>query len=190
MPEVTEHSRSAPRLETERLILEGHRLEDLGDCAAMWAEPEVARYIGGRPFSEEEVWTKLLRYVGHWSLLGFGYWIIREKATGRFMGEVGLADFKRDIEPRLEGAPEIGWVLTPWAQGKGFATEAVRAALAWGESRLAVARTVCLISPENTASLRVAEKCGYQELARTIYKGSPTGIFERRNPALGAAAPP
>jgi RimJ/RimL family protein N-acetyltransferase len=168
-----------PRLETERLLLRGHRALDFADCCAMWGDAEVTRFIGGRPFPTDEVWTKLLRYVGHWALVGFGYWVLEEKQSGRFVGEVGFADFKRDIEPSLEGAPEIGWVLAPWAHGRGLATEAVRGALAWGATRLPSKRTVCLISPENVASIRVAEKCGYREFQRTTYKGLPTVLFER-----------
>jgi RimJ/RimL family protein N-acetyltransferase len=61
--------------------------------------------------------------------MGFGFWVVREKSTGRFVGEVGLANFRRDIEPSLGESKEAGWVLSPWAHGKGFATEAVRAAL-------------------------------------------------------------
>ena len=80
-----------PAVDTARLTLRGHRIEDFDECAAMWGDPEVTRHIGGRPFTEEEVWTRLLRYVGHWSLLGFGYWVIREKATHRFVGEAGFA---------------------------------------------------------------------------------------------------
>jgi RimJ/RimL family protein N-acetyltransferase len=180
MPKTHSPTSAIPGIETERLIFRSHRLEDFGDSAAMWGDPEVTRYIGGRPFSNEEVWTKLLRYVGHWSVMGFGYWVIREKATGRFVGEVGFADFKRDLEPSLEGAPEIGWALAPWAHGKGFATEAVRASVAWGVTYFESGRTVCLISPENLASIRVAEKCGYQEFKRTTYKGHPTILFERK----------
>src|SRR6266852_5354978 len=115
MPGIHRPTTAVPAVDTERLTLRGHRLEDFGECAAMWADPEVTRHIGGRPFSAEEVWTKLLRYVGHWSLMGFGYWVIREKASGRFVGEVGFADFKRDIEPSLVSAPEIGWALASWA---------------------------------------------------------------------------
>ncbi len=63
----------------------------------MWADPEVTRYIGGKPLTEEESWARLLRYVGHWSLLGFGYWVVEEKTTGNFIGEVGFADYKRDL---------------------------------------------------------------------------------------------
>jgi RimJ/RimL family protein N-acetyltransferase len=168
-----------PRLETERLILRGHRVEDFRDCSAMWGDTEVTRFIGGRAFPKDEVWTKLLRYVGHWSVLGFGFWVLEEKQTGRFVGEVGFADFKRDLQPSIEGTPEAGWVLAPWAQGRGLATESLRAALSWGASHLPSPRTVCLISPENTASIRVAEKCGYREFQRTTYKNQPTVLFER-----------
>jgi RimJ/RimL family protein N-acetyltransferase len=115
----------APSFDTDRLSLRRHRREDFDECAAMWADPEVTRHIGGRPFTGEEVWTKLLRYVGHWSVLGFGYWVVRERATGRFVGEVGFADFKRDMIPSIAGVPEVGWVLAPWSRGRGFATEAV-----------------------------------------------------------------
>jgi RimJ/RimL family protein N-acetyltransferase len=168
-----------PTLETERLELRVHRLEDFPDCASLWGDAEVTRYIGGKPSTEEEVWWKVLRNVGHWSLLGFGYWVAREKVSGRFIGEVGLADYKRDLEPRLKWAPEAGWVVTPGAQGKGFATEAVRAVLAWGEAHFGSTRSMCMISPDNLPSLRVAEKCGYTRSLVTTYKTQPTIILER-----------
>lgn len=90
----------------------------------------VTRYIGGRPFTTEEVWTRLLRYAGHWELLGFGYWVAEEKSTGAFVGELGFADYQRDLSPRLE-VPEAGWVFVNAAHGKGYATEGVRAIHAW-----------------------------------------------------------
>jgi RimJ/RimL family protein N-acetyltransferase len=170
---------SVPTVSTARLTFRGHRRDDLAELAAMWGSTEVTRHIGGRPFSEEEVWTKLLRNVGHWAVMGFGYWVVEEKASGRFVGEVGLADLRREIEPALDGTPEIGWVLAPWAHGRGYATEAARAAIAWAETHLGSRRTVCLIDPENRASIRVAEKCGYVELVRTTYKMQPTILFER-----------
>ena len=168
-----------PTIESERLTLRGHVVDDFDDSAAMWAETDVTRHIGGRPFTREESWSRLLRYIGHWSALGFGYWVVSEKLSGRFVGEVGFSDFKRELVPSFGGAPEIGWVLATSAHGRGFATEAVRAALAWGETQLGSARTVCLINPENLASLRVAAKCGYKEFARATYKGGPAILFER-----------
>lgn len=167
-----------PTLQTGRLTLRGHTPADFGECAAMWGDPRVTRHIGGRPSTEEEVWTRVLRYAGMWALLGFGYWVVRERETGRFVGEVGLADFRRDITPPLD-APEAGWVLAPWAHGQGFATEAVRATLSWADAHLAAPRTVCMIAPGNAASIRVAEKCGFRELARTTFKGEDTLLFER-----------
>ncbi len=168
-----------PILETERLRLRAHRIDDFVHCAAMWADPEVTRYIGGKPFTEEEAWARLLRYVGHWSLLGFGYWVVEEKATGSFAGEMGFADYKRDV-PQLKGFPEIGWAIVSQAKGKGYATEGVRAAVAWGDAHFRSAPTACIIHPENLASIRVAEKCGYRESVLTTYKGQPSMMFVRQ----------
>ena len=166
-------------VETERLRLRRHRLEDFADCAAMWADPIVTRFIGGKPFSEEDAWTRFLRHIGHWSLMGFGYWVVEEKDTGSFIGELGFADFKRDIQPFLKGTPEMGWALVSKVHGKGYATEAVRAAIGWGDAHFGSGRTVCIIHPENLASIRVAEKCGYKEFLRSTYKGHPTIMFAR-----------
>lgn len=169
----------APTITTDRLVLRGHCLDDFADCAAMWGDPVVTRHIGGRPFTTEEVWARLLRYVGHWAMLGFGTWTVRDKATGRFLGEVGFADNQRDIDPPFGDRPEMGWVLVPCAHGQGVATEAVRAALAWGDVRFGATRTRCMIDPDNAPSIRVAEKCGYHLFAHATYKGQSTLLFER-----------
>ena len=170
---------AVPALETDRLKLRGHRLDDFPASAAMWADTLVNRYLGGRPQTEEETWTRLLRYIGHWALLGFGYWVIEEKGTGEFLGEIGFADYKRDLQPSIRGIPEMGWVLASEAHGKGYATEAARRVIAWGETHFAGAQTMCLIDPENRASIRIAEKCGYHESHRATYKGHTTIVFVR-----------
>jgi RimJ/RimL family protein N-acetyltransferase len=188
-----------PSFESARLTFRGHRVSDLDDCAEMWSAPEVTRFIGGRPFSREEAWTKILRYVGHWKLLGFGYWAVHDKALGKFVGEVGFGDFKREITPSndgeasgasrsasderavrrmpsaMDGARELGWALAPWAHGRGLATEVVQAALAHAPP----GRIVCLISPDNLRSIRVAEKCGFCELAQVRYHGAAAILYER-----------
>jgi RimJ/RimL family protein N-acetyltransferase len=168
-----------PVLETDRLKLRGHRLDDFISCAAMWADPVVTRHIGGKPLAEEESWTRLLRYVGHWALLGFGYWVVEEKATGNYVGETGFADYKRNLQPSLKDMPEIGWVFASQSHGKGYATEAALAAIAWGDAHFGPSRTSCIIHPENLGSIRVAEKCGYREFRHTTYKGHPTIVFVR-----------
>jgi RimJ/RimL family protein N-acetyltransferase len=170
---------AVPTVDTDRLTLRGHRLDDFADYLALWTDPAVTRFIGGKPSSREEVWGRLLRNIGHWASLGFGYWAIIEKDTGRFIGEAGFADFRREIEPSLDGVPEIGWALAPHAHGKGYATEAVRAVIAWGDAHFGSRRTACIIAPENEPSIRVAEKCGYREFCRTTYKDKPTIMFVR-----------
>lgn len=177
-----------PSIDTARLTLRGHRLDDFEDCAAMWGDPNVTRFIGGRPLDRDEVWMKLMRHVGHWSLLGFGYWVLRERHSGRFVGEAGFATFRQEVEPFNHGLPEIGWALASWAHGQGFATEAGRAVVEWGEQNLVPDRTACVIPPGNSASIRVAEKLGYRECSRATYNGEPAIVFERVRPASGPLA--
>ena len=173
----------APVITTERLILRAHTPQDFADGVAMWSDPEVTRYITGRPSTSEEVWARILRYAGGWKLLGFGYWAITDRATGRFLGEGGFHDLKRDFHPPFDGAPEIGWGLTSAAQGRGYAHEATRAMLDWSDGALSDAsRTVCLIGPENAPSLKLAGKLGYVQYARTDYRGEPVILFERPRP--------
>ncbi|MHB8147234.1 MAG: GNAT family N-acetyltransferase [Vulcanimicrobiaceae bacterium] len=168
-----------PIIETERLTLRGHRLDDFADCLAMWSDPAVTRFIGGKASTAQQVWSRILNYAGHWTLMNFGYWAVEEKASRRFVGELGFANFKRDIEPEMRDAPELGWAFASPFHGKGFATEAARAAVSWGDERFASARTVCLINAENLPSIRVAQKCGYSEFRRTRFNDQPTLFFER-----------
>ena len=124
-----------PIVETERLILRDHRLADFDAYVAMWADPLVTRFIGGRPRSREESWIRFLRHAGMWRHVGFGFWAIEEKASGRFIGEAGFLELRRDIEPSIEGTLEAGWAFVPDAHGKGYASEAVGAFLRWGDDQ-------------------------------------------------------
>ena len=169
----------APVIETQRTILRAHRLGDFDAYAVMWTDPVVTRFIGGKPRTREESWMRFLRHAGLWSLLGYGFWAIEEKATGRFIGEAGFHDLKRDMQPSIEGIPEAGWALAPAIHGAGFGTEVVGRVLAWVVETFGSARTVCIIDPENAASLNVATKCGYREVVRTTYHDAPTILLER-----------
>ncbi|WP_430387979.1 GNAT family N-acetyltransferase [Dyella sp. 20L07] len=170
---------AVPVLETARLRLRAHRIDDHAARKVIWSDPEVTRYIGGRPLSGEDVWRRLLQFIGLWNVLGYGYWAVEEKETGRYIGDIGFADFRRDMEPSLEGMLEFGWVLAPSAHGKGYASEAVAAATAWGEQHFGALRAVCIISPENLPSIRVAEKAGFKLWQETIYHDTPTLVFSR-----------
>jgi len=171
---------AVPILETPRLRLRAHRLDDFANCAALWGDPRVTQFIGKR-LTLEESWHRLLRYVGHWALLGFGYWAIEEKSTGAFLGEGGFQENHREIVPSLKGMLETGWVFLPAAQGQGYATEAVHAMPAWKDANLPEKKVCCIIDEPNLASLRVAEKCGYCESARTTYDGASLIVFHRNS---------
>lgn len=173
---------SIPTLETERLRLRAHTLEDVPSSVAMWSDPRVTRFIGGIPATEQQTWARILAYLGHWTLMGFGYWALEERATGRFAGELGFAEFRREITPSIRAWPEIGWALAPSMQRRGYAREAIAAVLAWGDANLASERTVCIISPENTRSLRLAEHFGYRRLERTRYLDEPVHLMSRDRP--------
>ena len=168
-----------PVIETERLRLRAHRAEDYATSLAIWSDPEVVRYIGGRPSSPEDVWKRLLQNLGLWSLLGYGYWAVEEKASGGYVGDIGFADFRRAITPPLQDMLEFGWVLAPAAHGKGYASEVVAAIMSWAQTHFADRRMVCMISPDNHASIRVAEKAGFRPWQHTTYHDSPTIVFTR-----------
>lgn len=168
-----------PVIETERLRLRAHRAEDYATSLAIWSDPEVVRHISGQPSTPEEAWARLLRSLGLWSLLGYGYWAVEEKAGGRHVGDIGLADFRRTITPSLQDMLEFGWVLAPAAHGKGYASEAVAAVVDWAQAHFAERRMVCIISPDNHASIRVAEKAGFRVWQHTTYYDSPTIVFSR-----------
>ena len=178
----------APVIETDRLILREHRLDDFPALAAMWADPAIARFIGGKPSTREECWARLLRYVGHWELLGFGFWAVQWKAGTQLIGEVGFANWEKDINPSFDGLPEGGWVFSTEAHGRGIATEAVNAVLAWMDEKFENKKTACIIDPGNTASIRVAQKAGYQEYCRSELRGSQVIQFRRQGACGGSVA--
>ena len=171
--------RACPNLVTPRLTLSAHRVEDYGEMVEVWRDPVVVRHFGGVPSSPEEVWARLLRYGGLWPLVGIGYWAARETSTGRFVGEVGVMELRREVEPSFVGAPEAGWVLASWAHGRGFAREATDAMLDWVDHELRAPRTVCMIAPANTPSLALAAKLGYRRFADSRYKGRLAILLER-----------
>jgi RimJ/RimL family protein N-acetyltransferase len=171
-----------PIVETPRLRLRGRKLSDFAPWAAMQADAEVMRFIAGAPVPEEEAWGKFARMEGFWALTGFSFWLVEEKATGAVIGELGLADFKRAIDPPLGPDPEYGWMFARAAQGKGYANEALGAALAWGDRKFHSAKFCCVIDEENTPSIKLAERHGFARERGVHYKGKPVTVFRRPAP--------
>lgn len=172
-----------PVLETERLRLRAFELTDLPSACALWADAEVVKFIGGATRKEAEVWTAIARSFGHWALLGYGFWAIADKETNRYLGEIGYLDGLRNISPTHTGIPEAGWALARNSWGQGFASEALRAINLWSDEVLASAETLCIIDPQHTISMRVAEKCGYKKLRTASLEGSPIEVLSRKRGA-------
>jgi RimJ/RimL family protein N-acetyltransferase len=170
---------SGPTIETPRLILRPHRLEDYEACHRLHRDPEAVRLIYQQPLTREESWHRLLRYVGHWTLLGYGLLIVEERVTGHVVGEVGLADFHRGLGDDFDPWPEFAWMISSHVHGRGYATEAAQAMLDWADAAFAPAQTVCMIDPDNQASLRVAAKLGFHQFGHTDYKGKPVVKLHR-----------
>ena len=171
--------REAPRIETERLVLRALGVEDLDPLWGIWSDTEVVRYLGGNPLGREDTWRRTLAACGQWPVEGFGYWIVELKAEGRVVGQLGFADFKREMEPRLEGLPELGYVFDTSVQGQGLAFEGCQAAMDWADANLRAPSYPAIISPENAASIRLAERLGFVREADTTYRDSPITLFRR-----------
>ncbi len=172
----------APKLETERLILRGHKSSDLDPLFLMWCEPKVYKFIAGKPTTIEDCWRNILRHNGQWQMVGYGFWVLEEKFSGAIIGEAGFLDCKRNITPSMDETPEMGWALLTARHGKGFATEAMQMIAAWGDQNLTQTITACITAPENTTSIRVAQKLGFKQVAQTTYHGEPTLLFHRFRP--------
>ena len=120
-----------------------------------------------------------MRYIGHWTWMGFGYWIVERRQDRAFVGELGFLSAKRDITPPLGDSPEIGWVLKTTMHHQGYATEAATAALAWRDTALPPGETVCIIQTHNAASLRLAGRLGFSVVTETTYNDHEIRILKR-----------
>ncbi|MBP0441136.1 GNAT family N-acetyltransferase [Tianweitania sediminis] len=180
----------APTLHTQRLTLRAYRLEDFPAFAAMRSDPAVMAHITGGVRGEEDAWGRFMRNFGFWQVLGFGYWALTDRDTGTYVGHAGFHEMRRDLMPSIRGTLEAGWMMTPAVQGKGVATEAMQAALAWASGTFMDKRITCFIDQDNDASRRVAAKLGFTELAPSTYGGKAVTIFEwtrsSHRPAAGA----
>jgi RimJ/RimL family protein N-acetyltransferase len=159
-------------VETDRLLLRRWRASDAVPLAAMNADPEVMRFIGrgavlGRGLSDE----LLTRFEAEWRERGFGLWAVEERsAPGQLLGFCGLT--VPMFLPELLPTVEVGWRLARGAWGKGIATEAARAALAFGFEEHGMREILAIVNPENQRSLRVAEKLGMSARPDRFHAGA------------------
>jgi RimJ/RimL family protein N-acetyltransferase len=150
-------------LETARLRLRRWRPDDLDALTRWHMDPELMRHMHKLTFTREEMEADLARYERHWAEHGFGLWAAEDKESGTLVGRVGLAYHRLWPDD-----PEVGWLIDlPW-QGRGLATEAGAACLAYGFDELGFERIVSICIAENAASRRVMQRLGFS-VWREIY---------------------
>jgi RimJ/RimL family protein N-acetyltransferase len=144
-----------PIIETQRLTLRPFREEDVDPLFELSQNPDVVRYVGDRRTpTRQEVWRAIAAWIGHWAMRGYGQWAIEERDSGDFIGRAGI------INPVDWPGPEVGYLLGRAFWGRGYATEAAGAAMAWGFRRGGFAELISLIDPANTRSMGVATRLG------------------------------
>jgi RimJ/RimL family protein N-acetyltransferase len=178
--------KSAPRLETSRLVLRGHRSSDLRSLVRLWADECVVEFITGKPLSVEDSWARLLRYAGHWPLVGYGYWAVESKETGSYIGDVGFLNNEHSSRGQSVRFPEVGWIIASECRGRGYGVEAVGTILAWADREMKWDATACVIDPKNTRSISLAKKLGFGECTK-ISESNTNSIVMFRHGGTGDA---
>jgi RimJ/RimL family protein N-acetyltransferase len=157
-------------LETARLRLRRWREEDLDPLHDFYRDPSSARLFGDG-VTRHDVWRRIAVFLGHWQLRGFGLWALEERTGAVFVGYAGL------WYPPAFADVEVGWGIVARHRGKGYAQEAARRALSFGYGELGLARLVSYVRPDNTASMRVAERLGARPDGEFSLRDKPHIIY-------------
>jgi len=176
-------SRAIPTINTQRSLLRPMRAEDFARFAQIWADPQVVRHIFGEPRPKAKSWDSFLRNAGHWQIVGFGFWAVHVHGHSEIAGQVGFSFNSRGLGEDFDAFPEAGWVLHPDAHGAALGLEAARAAHEWFD-RVVAGRTVCMITPDNVPSLRIADALGYEVLRVVEMDGDAVQLMTRKGPPV------
>ncbi len=160
-------------LETERLIMRAFSWDDISAYHEVLGDTQVGRWLPkGEGYTEEEVGRWVAMILEHWQEEDFGVWALINKEDGTFLGDCGL----RILEET--GEVEILYDIAREEWGKGYATEAARAAIHHGFTILGLERIIGLTKPANRPSQRVLEKIGLRYLKTTPYFGFDCSVYE------------
>jgi RimJ/RimL family protein N-acetyltransferase len=169
---MPEPSAGTDDLVTERLILRPLRDSDLDALAAIYADPQTMRFLGG-PRTREHARTGLGWMITAHSDQGYGLWATTLRADGTLAGRCGI--LVQDVDGVTEH--EIAYLLGSQWWGRGYATEAAAAIRDHARTQLGLGRLISLIDPENTPSQAVARRIGMQHERDLIFEGRPTALF-------------
>jgi RimJ/RimL family protein N-acetyltransferase len=139
--------------------------------------------IKGTSWSRPRSWDAFLRNAGHWQITGFGQWAVQIHGHTDMAGQTGFFYGSRNLGEDFDPFPEAGWVLDPAFQGLGFGLDAASAAHDWFD-RVVTGRTVCVTTPENEGSLRIAEALGYSPLRDVTTDGASMLLMTRKGPPV------
>lgn len=148
---------ATPRLETERLILRAWCGDDHEPFAALNADPQVMVHLGAI-LTREQSDAFVARIESGFAEQGFGLWAVEVKGGAPFIGYVGLSVPR--FEAHFTPCVEVGWRLATAAWGHGYATEAARAALAFGFEQRELPEIVSFTTEANRRSRQVMERLG------------------------------
>ena len=167
------------RLETGRLVIRSFVPDDAeGLHERVFSLPEAMRFIPKGPVTElERTRRSVQRYIEHESTYGYSLWAVLDRADDEFIGSCGLV--------LVEGkGPEVelAYHFTPSRWGKGYATEAARACLAYGFERAGLDRVIAICAPEHIASRRVMEKSGMTFVGPCRYYDMDLVKYEKERP--------
>ncbi len=159
------------RLETERLILRRWRPEDLEPLGAILLHPSVLAWVGQPGDNHDDVAGAIDRYERHWETYGFGRLAVVDKVTGNLVGRAGV--MRRPAWTATACKDEIGWAIEPSRWGEGIATEAASEALRDVFERVRLPSVIGFAQPENSGSLRVMAKLGFEPGGTAEWNGRP-----------------
>jgi len=145
--------------------------DDFEQYATICANPDVMRFLGGKPFDRTEAWRHMAYMIGHWQLRGYGYFAAEDEQSGKLAGRIGYTN--------STGWPgfELGWTLAPDFQGKGLATEGARRLLLYAFEEMDRPHVISLIHPDNTPSIRVAERLGEKLEGKAEIFGTTVQVY-------------
>ena len=166
-------------IETPRLLLRQPLVTDFEAYHAAVGAPPARLGPEARP-SREESYRRLLCGIASWTVFGFGSFVLIERDGDRLVGTCGAFRMERDVDPPLDGSPETGWGVAQDRHNRGYAYEAMTAALDWFDAATGISRTVCMIDVGNIPSERLAAKLGYVAVGPGRYRDADVLQYARR----------
>lgn len=169
---------------TDRLELWRPAASDHAELCAMMQSEVTRRFLGTWQPTPADMHARLLRNAGSWALYGYGTFMVRERGVkgrnARIVANCGVFHSWRGLGEDFDDQPEAGWIVAEDRAGLGYAGEVMQAVLAWFDAEHGPRRTVCVIDPANTPSIKLADRFGYLPLRDTEFGGDPIRLFERK----------